>query len=103
VGVFVYLLMTLVSWFPSAFNYPVRVTVANRDRLQALALGMIAWLKAEVLGLMCWIQMATIDAARQGHAGSALNWLVPVTIALLFLTIGWHIAAMFRVNRPYRG
>ena len=46
-AVAIYLLMSLVSRFPSAFNFPVRVTPINRQRLEALALNMIAWLKAE--------------------------------------------------------
>ncbi len=38
IAVFIYLLFTVVTRFPSAFNYPVRVTPQNRARLEALAL-----------------------------------------------------------------
>ncbi len=49
VALAIYLGMTVVSKFPSAFNYPVRVTPENRPRLQALTLQMIAWLKTEMI------------------------------------------------------
>jgi hypothetical protein len=97
-----YLLITVVAQFPSVFNYPVRVTAGNRARLEALALGMIAWLKTEVLCLFAWIQGSTIEAARRGYGGLS-PMLLPVSLAVVFATIGWHFAAMRRAARPPSG
>jgi uncharacterized membrane protein len=101
-AVALYLLITLVARFPSAFNYPVRVTAENRPRLQALALQMIAWLKTELVCLFTWIQGSTIGVARQGHGGLSPA-LVPVSFAAIFGTIGWHLVAMRRAARPGAG
>ncbi len=90
-----YALITWVSRHPSAFNFPVRVTPMNRARLEAVALDMTAWLKAQVLCLFAWIQVATILSARHGH-GELSPALMPVAIGVIFATIGWHIVAMFR-------
>lgn len=94
----IYLLMTLVARFPSAFNYPVRVTVQNRARLQSLALGMIAWLKAELVILFAVIEWGAIRAARQPGTGLS-PLLMPVTLVIVFGTCIVHIVAMFRTRR----
>lgn len=90
-----YLLMTLVSRYPGAFNYPVRVTPANYMRLQDLALQMIAWLKAEFVWLMAAIQLAAVHAARTSGAG-LLAWLMPVALGAIFATIIGYVVAMRR-------
>lgn len=90
-----YLLMTLVSFYPSAFNYPVRVTPSNRARLQDLALQMIAWLKAEVIWLFALIQMAALDAARSGQSNLS-HWLMPGALGVVFGTIIGYVVAMRR-------
>jgi len=93
----VYILLTLVSRRPCAFNYPVRVTPATRPRLEAMSLELIAWLRAELIWLFLFIEYATIRSARLGR--SALSpWTVLICIAVVFVTIGWHIAAMRRVK-----
>jgi hypothetical protein len=94
----IYLLMTLVSRYPGAFNYPVRVTPVNHARLEALALQMIAWLKAEVVWLFAVIQFATVRAARTGHGGLSPRFM-PITLGIVFATIIGYISAMRR-NRP---
>ena len=93
-----YVLMTVVARFPAAFNFPVRVTPANRPRLEALALEMIAWLKAEVLCLFAWVQEMTVAVARNGGAHLS-PWFMPVTLGAVFATIGWYIVAMRRAGK----
>jgi uncharacterized membrane protein len=94
----IYVLMTLVARYPAAFNYPVRVTAQNRQRLQDLALGMIAWLKAEVVSFIAWVQWSAIRAARQpGQRISAA--VMPMLLVGVFATIVVYIAAMFRAGR----
>jgi uncharacterized membrane protein len=93
-----YLILSLVSCFPSAFNYPVRVTAENRPRLQALALQMMAWLKAELLCVFAWIQWMVIDAMRhgQGRFFAALGF---AALVCSLGTTGWYIAAMVRAGK----
>jgi uncharacterized membrane protein len=93
----IYLLMTLVSRYPGAFNYPVRVTPANHARLQSLALEMIAWLKAEIVWLFAIIQIATVRAARTGHIGLSPRFM-PLALGVVFATIIGYISAMRRTK-----
>jgi hypothetical protein len=77
VAVALYLLITILTQFPKAFNYPVRLTAENRARLAALTLQMIAWLKVELVCLFAGIQWSIIDSIRQGE-GKLSPALVPV-------------------------
>src|ERR1700722_9305629 len=67
VAIFLYLMMTLVSRFPNAFNYPVRVTAQNRPRLQGIAQNMIAWLTLETVCLFAALQYFIVQAIRTQH------------------------------------
>jgi uncharacterized membrane protein len=91
----IYTLMTVVSRFPNAFNYPVRVTPLNRNRLQKIALTMIASLKAETLLLFLSIQYFSIQTAHL-QSNSLPPSLMPAGLVVVFATIAIHIAAMRR-------
>ena len=92
-----YLVITIVAQFPGAFNYPVRVTVENGARLEELALGMITWLKTELVWLFAGMQWFSIAAARSGKG--VLPWFFPIGIAVVFLTIGRYVVGMIRTAR----
>jgi cytochrome bd-type quinol oxidase subunit 2 len=97
VAMFLYLSISLVSRYPNSFNYPVRVTAQNRLRLQAIALNMVAFLKAETLCLFALLQYYTLQAARSERLGLP-PWLMFAAIALVFLTMGYHVYAMRRAR-----
>jgi uncharacterized membrane protein len=97
-----YLLITLVARFPSAFNFPVRVTAENRPRLEAMAVQMVAFLKTELVCLFAWIQWCILASARNGQ-NSLSPALLPISLVAVFATIGWHFAAMRRAARPQSG
>ena len=97
-AVLLYILMTVVARYPSAFNYPVRVTPQNRPRLEALALEMIAWLKAEIVWLFVWVQHVTIELARHGR-GSLSPLFMPLVLTAVFGTIIGYVIAMRRAGR----
>ncbi len=94
-----YLLITVVSMFPASFNYPVRVTAENRERLQGLTLNMVTWLKTELACLFAAIQWAILQAVRSGE-GRLPVLLVPGFLVLIFGTALWHIFALFRAAQP---
>ena len=90
-----YGLLTVVSFFPQSFNYPVEVNDENRDRLETLALTMMGWLKAELTWLFAYLGWAIIRIAL-GH-DTGLGWaFLPVTLVVVGLTIGNSIVQMRR-------
>jgi uncharacterized membrane protein len=90
--------MSLTARFPSVFNYPVRVTPENRLRLEGITISLLTWIKVEMVCLFAWIQIATIQLMRQG-GGSLSPALFPLGVLAIFLTIAWHLAALFRAAR----
>jgi uncharacterized membrane protein len=94
-ALFLYALLTLLSYFPEMFNYPVAVTDANRTLLAAISVRMVAWIKAELcctLGYICW-QSARVALGQV----SGLGWaFLPVMLATLAITIGAGIVEMRR-------
>jgi uncharacterized membrane protein len=101
----IYALISLVSLFPGAFNYPVRITQENRPRLQALSLEMIAWIKVQLACFFTFLQWFILDTVRIGH-GRLSPWIVPPFVLVVFGTCIAYVVAMFRTARPpspYRG
>ena len=98
IGCGLYLLITLVSLFPSAFNFPMRVPAAKRARLEALTLQMLAWVKTELACLFLYIQWSILQSVRQANA--ALNpWFMPVFVVVVFATMIVHGVMVFRAAR----
>lgn len=97
IGLGLYLLITWVARYPSVFNFPVRVTPVNRPRLEALALDMIAWLKAELVWLFAGLESFALHAARHPGAGIPVA-LMPIALVCIFAVIAWYVAAMFRAS-----
>lgn len=100
IAVGVFLLLTVIARFPETFNYPVAVTDANRQRLQALTMDLLAWMRMEVSCLFAAIQWISIQAAHhpQGGFSPRFGGIVLTILALLFCTIGWFIVAIFRAQ-----
>lgn len=96
-----YLLFTVVTRFPGAFNYPVRMTTANRRVLRELALDMMAWLKAEIVVLLTWMQWVTIYVAR--HPEARMPSMMPVALVVVFATIAWYMVVMFKAGKDRNG
>ena len=90
-----YVLLTVVSFFPRYFNYSVEVTPGNRGRLETIATEMLGWMKAEFTWLFAYIAWATIRVATGRAAG--LGWaFLPVMLAVIGVTIASAIVLMRR-------
>ncbi len=93
----IYLLFTVVTRFPGAFNYPVTVTAFNRQRLQQLALDLMAWLKAEIVALLTWMQWVTLQMAR--NPGRHMPAMTSAALVVVFATVAFFIVQMYKAGR----
>jgi uncharacterized membrane protein len=96
-GTFIGLLMSVIMRYPGSFSFPVRVRRENQARLQELALGMIAWLRLEVLCLFVWIEWGTIESARQARLGLPPALLLS-SFVIIFGTIIVHVVGMVKAR-----
>jgi uncharacterized membrane protein len=83
-----YILLTVVSYFPDTFNYPVAVTDTNRPRLAAISIAMLAWMKAELTCTFAYITWATLRGSGLGLA------FLPIMLVIVAITIGAGIVQM---------
>lgn len=96
-----YVLLTVVARFPASFNYPVRVTAANRAQLQQATLAMLAWIKVELVWLFAALQWAFARAAETGD-GRVFPKILPAFLVVIFSTVGLGMAALLRAGRGSR-
>lgn len=88
-----YLFLTIISFFPQTFHYPVLVTAANRTRLQAIALAELSWVKAEMAWVFAYIFWTVVQVARGDSEG--LGWtFAPMILVVVGTTIVTGIMLM---------
>ena len=76
----IFLLLAVIERFPSAWNFPVRMTVENRGRLLLIGAVMLGALKILVVGLFIYAGLSSI------FPGSHV-WPMYVLIALTVIVI----------------
>ena len=85
VCLFLYLLLTFVSFYPSMWNMPVKITEENRVRAYYYTRYMITILKLELVSSFAYITLQTSKA-------QMLNaYFVPLFLIVIFGTITLHI------------
>ena len=94
-----YLLMTILGSIRfRRYNLPVQVTEANLPFLQEQTSVMVAWIKCELLCLFAYLQWSIIEAARSNEFRLS-PLLIPVSLVVIFSTVGWCLITMIRGAR----
>ncbi|AFY81353.1 DUF1648 domain-containing protein [Oscillatoria acuminata] len=95
IGVISYLSMTLTNFFPNTFNYPVPITPENIQNQYKIARKLLLWMKAELMGIILWIEWETIRVAMKKSPNLSIFYLLGF-LGLLFLTIGFYLRQSYR-------
>ncbi len=91
-----YMLITVLGHYSTLTPHPDHETPGGQQRLESLALGMIAWIKAEMIGIFVFIETTSIEAAR--HPGQTISLLgLWILLGAVILTIVAYIAATLTV------
>ncbi|MGD0347037.1 MAG: DUF1648 domain-containing protein [Terracidiphilus sp.] len=98
VALVLYGLITIVARYPTLTHYPVEVTPENRSRLEHLALGMMAWLKVEMVGIFACIQITLIHAANHPEEVVSLLGLW-IMLGTVIVTVIYYVVAMLLAVR----
>ncbi len=88
-----YAILTVVSFFPQAWNMPVSVTEENKWALYGMTKNLLLFLKAELLALFFYLTWCTASAQPLSSK------FLPVILILVFGTVGYFILQMVRVGR----
>lgn len=92
-----YIVLTLLSMFPNAYNYPVKLTLDNKERQYANAALMIRALKLEIIILFSNLVYSSISVAMSGKSEIGIFTLIFFLIAVIG-TIIYFVGRMFRLK-----
>ncbi len=98
VALVLYLLLTILAKYHSLANHAVQVTAESQPRLEEMTLGMLAWIKAEIVGIFLYVQLILIHAARRPERGASLLG-VWILFGVVFVTIALYGVGMVRAGR----
>jgi uncharacterized membrane protein len=94
----IYLLITVISLLPTGIKSAVKLTAESRAEIQALTRRMLAWMKAELVGLFLCLQWFILAGIKDG-SNRIPALAPPAFIVVMFATVGWHLVAVFRAMR----
>jgi len=97
VGAGLYILLTVVSFFPHKFNYLFEITVENAERQYRIARLMITAIKAEVVWLFAYICALTIRVAL-GKAEGLSTAFAPVILTVVLGTVAAGLYASWKAR-----
>ncbi len=95
VAMVLYAGLTVLNRFPHLFNYPLTITEQNAEKQYQYAKTMISALKFTTIGLFLYIQLQTINVAKEVQSGLGSFFLI-VLIAGSFLPIIVYFVIAFR-------
>jgi len=95
IGLFIYILMSLIVFIPHQFNYSVKITPANALKQYTFAIRLIRYLKAAIIWLFFYISYATVRVVAKTDSGLGL-WFLPVVLAGIFLPVIIYLIVAFK-------
>ena len=97
ISIFIYILLTVTSKFPRAYNFPWPITEQNVEVQYKIGRSMVQTLKAEVLWIFAYINWISVQGALKKGMALGTAFLL-VSFLLVFGTIGIYISRAFRAN-----
>lgn len=95
IGVISYLSMTITNFFPNTFNYPVPITPENLQNQYKIARQLLLWMKAELTGLLLWIEWQMIQVSLENSTRFSILYLLGC-LGILFFTVGFYLRKSYR-------
>lgn len=93
VAIILYSGLTALNKFPHIFNYPIPITEENAAKQYQLAKSLLSALKFTTIGLFLYIQLQTINVAKEVQDGLGASFLVLIVIGSFIPIIIYFILA----------
>lgn len=95
IGLVLYVAFTVLNKYPFVFNYPVKVTTDNAERLYKIGTRSIRLLKVVIILSFAFLNFKTIEIALNG-ADEICKFYLPLFLIVLAILIGTMIYKMTR-------
>lgn len=92
----IYLLVTVISFFPKAWNIPAKVTPENEQFVYTTMRGMLCFEKLCIVACFVYISIQSALAKSLGA------WFTPVFILAIFGSIAYYILKTVRGAKKYQ-
>lgn len=92
-AVFIYLLLTVTSFFPGLWNIPVKLTDANRPAVYACMRNLQIVMKIEVIALLGFLTL------RAAQAKALPGVFLPLLLLILLGTVGVFFLRLHRLGK----
>lgn len=92
-SIFLYLLITIVTAFPSIWNMPVTITEANREKVYSCMKSMMALIKVEVLAVFFCMNYNSMEAT------SLSPLFLPLFLVVIIGTIIYFVKRTIRLSK----
>jgi uncharacterized membrane protein len=90
---FLYILLTVISFFPSSWNLPVKITETNREKLYECSRNLLITLKVEIVTVFFYLTYNVATAKKLAFS------FMPVFLLTLFGTVAYFISKMYKVGK----
>ena len=97
ISVIMYVGLTILNRYPQIFNYPVKVTAENAERLFTLGTRTIRLVKTVVIIIFAFINYRSVKIALGDDSGLG-KFMIPAFMIALGVIIGFMIFQMIREN-----
>lgn len=99
IGFVLYFLLTIISFFPHIFNFPVKITPQNAEIQYRLAIRLLRILKTLILVMFSFICYQTIKTAMGSSVGLG-NVFLPVFLLITFGVIIMYFVQAMNNRQP---
>lgn len=96
-GLGLFVAMTLLERVPHVYNYPFRVTDANRQRMYYVGRQTMLGLKTLLVTACAYVSVASIQTA-VGRTNGLGAWFVPTLLVAVAVSVGVSVFRMRRVR-----
>jgi uncharacterized membrane protein len=86
IGLFVYVLLSVIVFFPHTFNFPGKITPENAMYQYRLAIRLIRFLKIAIMTLFFFIMVMVVKSSLDMKLGKGVL-LMPFGFALVFIPV----------------
>jgi uncharacterized membrane protein len=96
-----YIMLTLISRFPNAFNYPENITAAQKQYLYVNSRRMLNWLNLQIVYFFLYGTWKTTQIALEKQTGLA-TYSLPIFLVAMTITMAYYIIKGFRITKTIK-
>lgn len=96
-GAVLYLVLTLIGFFPAIWNVPVQITEENKEKVYGSMKSMLVMLKAE---LICCFSYITYNSMA---ANTLSPYFLPIVLIVVLGTPGFFIVRVIKLSKGKKG